>query len=1033
MGPRDSRDGRRVWFELQNRAKSVGTDTRCYGLSNMLERPVNASGPPAALKIINGQLDAVQLAVKETVRANADFNMTMWSRMAPASLQRIIEAYAELTNMPRIGTYDNYMWSSCQLNLSEPQRASDEQPLGITNGRFGESHVDSRDSPTHLSCATVLSDIPSEEGWEPGRMHFLGVGCYTTLEPFKQFFFTGLQLHGSTRPTVPDSFKIPKWACRAMLISYPSQAFALGKVRHCFGVMPGKKTKTFYLPPDVYGGIHETPSDGYCTSHTSTAQDGTAVMDDASLVNFHARGLLSWAHWVMEFLPSRLQVEIDAERFLGAFTYRDGTKGRVPLKSWSMAPSSSVNEPYGDKHVDSQIEMLHTLYDRMAKGIPDLPPNTFKPEYLTERSCKSRPEAYKPPAKRLKTLPAYDEYNSVPLPPRPKRKSKRQSLKRKRERGGSNLESDDDIGSPVGSSHAVKQRKGQVLDNELDGGYNLRSSSRADKNSPHNSNEHFSPSGSKLHSVCGHSTPPYVDKELPPDSVRSSRPLDGDFDSSTSSSGSDGDDGNSEYFDEYSDDAQAGENTFTSSNGPLATTIRDHLSGEHASGVQVHDAVSPIPKENTRRLARIQRFCRSISEDNIKVELSKLLGAVDNIHAMRLETLGWSTSSLDQYQLVAQPYRMDPEDLSKYMAAFSMAKRQGESEVWTHLLRQRIILHEQRLARAVLDIEETLCTEIFNRGTFLRTPANWIERLLRDIHVRLVLKSTMNVSSHQYMSGIGTPHVSYSEPDWAVQERSWTSNRPSDAEFLRRTATYMGRILRCWFELPGSYLTRGRAQLVDTLVSKFGVGVLYLQQVWDIHRQLPRFIFRNPPHDYHSNLHNKDRPFDPSSMEDFVHAIDGMPATAVAQSNQLACFYASYLRLAQSFIHQVNAEHSVTPRSRSVDVFTPAQQALLDKPDSRICAREFSPSRQLMSCNVDKAFMRTRAGFFTSLVFRNISFNSEAFLNCPDALAKFMFNNLDEWNTYIADLHDYFSEEPEDYFCNRLALGQPLLGSILHL
>ncbi len=58
-----------------------------------------------------------------------------------------------------------------------------EQSLGVTNGRFGDCHRDTGDSPTHLSCATVLSDLPTEEGWEPGRMHFLDVGFYTTLEP----------------------------------------------------------------------------------------------------------------------------------------------------------------------------------------------------------------------------------------------------------------------------------------------------------------------------------------------------------------------------------------------------------------------------------------------------------------------------------------------------------------------------------------------------------------------------------------------------------------------------------------------------------------------------------------------------------------------------------------------------------------------------------------------------------------------------------------------------------------------------------
>lgn len=70
LGPRATRDNRRVWFEEQDRANEVADGNRCYGLSNMLERPMNMSGPPAAFKIKDGKLDAVQLAVKEVVRVS---------------------------------------------------------------------------------------------------------------------------------------------------------------------------------------------------------------------------------------------------------------------------------------------------------------------------------------------------------------------------------------------------------------------------------------------------------------------------------------------------------------------------------------------------------------------------------------------------------------------------------------------------------------------------------------------------------------------------------------------------------------------------------------------------------------------------------------------------------------------------------------------------------------------------------------------------------------------------------------------------
>lgn len=54
-----------------------------------------------------------------------DYNMEMWARMAPESLKTILESYAELVNSPRIGTYENYMWPSCQLNVAEPQRVGE--------------------------------------------------------------------------------------------------------------------------------------------------------------------------------------------------------------------------------------------------------------------------------------------------------------------------------------------------------------------------------------------------------------------------------------------------------------------------------------------------------------------------------------------------------------------------------------------------------------------------------------------------------------------------------------------------------------------------------------------------------------------------------------------------------------------------------------------------------------------------------------------------------------------------------------------
>ena len=146
-----------------------------------------------------------------------------------------------------------------------------------------------------------------------------------------------------------------------------------------------------YLTPEIYGGPHAPPHDGYYTSHATSSQDGTSVMDDTSLVNYHARSLLLWSHWVMGFLPERLKVEIDATKFLGAFSYTSQAGETVATYPWKMAPFPSVISPYGDKHVDTQTSMLHTHSHRMSKALPRAAEVPIDLDYLTCRGNRTRP------------------------------------------------------------------------------------------------------------------------------------------------------------------------------------------------------------------------------------------------------------------------------------------------------------------------------------------------------------------------------------------------------------------------------------------------------------------------------------------------------------------------------------------------------------------------------------------------------------------------------------------------------------------
>ena len=93
----------------------------------------------------------------------------------------------------------------------------------------------------------------------------------------------------------------------------------------------------------------------------------------------------------MGFLPERLKVEIDATKFLDAFSYINRSGEVVATRPWQMAPLDSVIAPYGDKHVDTQTSMLYTHANRMSKALPRLAEAPVDLDYLTCRGKRTRP------------------------------------------------------------------------------------------------------------------------------------------------------------------------------------------------------------------------------------------------------------------------------------------------------------------------------------------------------------------------------------------------------------------------------------------------------------------------------------------------------------------------------------------------------------------------------------------------------------------------------------------------------------------
>jgi hypothetical protein len=80
-----------------------------------------------------------------------------------------------------------------------------------------------------------------------------------------------------------------------------------------------------------------------------------------------------------------------------------------------------------------------------------------------------------------------------------------------------------------------------------------------------------------------------------------------------------------------------------------------------------------------------------------------------------------------------------------------------------------------------------------------------------------------------------------------------------------------------------------------------------------------------------------------------------------------------------------------------------AQKIILSNTDFYLPFRELAKSRRLICRHLDLEFMKTRAGFFTLLLQRNILWNSEAFRTTT--CAKYRFQDMDKWRKYEHQLH----------------------------
>ena len=262
-------------------------DDRSYGIGHNVQHVRKVEAPAASVKVYDGELDEHQLRQQEflavrnhillpdnvslkDVQSAAPIVFGTWERRAPRRWQTWMKEYASLINGPITGCEGNYAFPSWQCNIAAQQDGHSSTfvhvkvaqrwiSLRFLDGSlagemklFGEAHRDKRDAVTGLSCMLVNSDLPDEEGEEPGRFHFLAWGFWVRLDLWLTVYFSGQLPHGGTAPLAAPGQTAQDWACRSVLIGYPPRMIMEGDIRHSLAALP-HSDEPLYITPEMTG------------------------------------------------------------------------------------------------------------------------------------------------------------------------------------------------------------------------------------------------------------------------------------------------------------------------------------------------------------------------------------------------------------------------------------------------------------------------------------------------------------------------------------------------------------------------------------------------------------------------------------------------------------------------------------------------------------------------------------------------------------------------------------------------------------
>ncbi|KAG7091354.1 hypothetical protein E1B28_010396 [Marasmius oreades] len=308
--------------------------SRCYSLGLTRQCARNVAAPVADNRVNQNDANGRELR-GSIVQTCSQIGIHSLQSQVP-HIYRILNNYAEVTNLPRLGDPQNSAYPAAQLNTAGAVTYNSDQGLSKEMNIFGDSHKDIHDASGALSGACSMPDVP--EGYEAGRFHLLEDGVYYELDGIKFANFSGLQKHGGTPPRAPLGQPVEPWATRLNVILYPPTELLNGT--SCLQVAPWPDGGPLVLPselirPEQTESIKKEKPE--CSQPTFTADAGN-LMDQEALANFVCRSGVQVLHYLISQLPSDWNVHFNPSALLESIKMDVDGEG-VSMKEWPTGPN----------------------------------------------------------------------------------------------------------------------------------------------------------------------------------------------------------------------------------------------------------------------------------------------------------------------------------------------------------------------------------------------------------------------------------------------------------------------------------------------------------------------------------------------------------------------------------------------------------------------------------------------------------------------------------------------------------------------